>query len=61
MTERIIAHYLSKKPRPLVVFLMSLCAWSSDTARVRMNPSLGEFARDNALPLLAALQDKEWT
>ena len=38
-----------------------LCAWSSDTARVRMNPSLGELARDNALPLLAALQDKEWT
>jgi hypothetical protein len=26
MTERIIAHYLSKKPRPLVVFLMSLFA-----------------------------------
>ena len=26
MTERIIAHYLSKKPRPLAVFLMSLFA-----------------------------------
>ena len=38
-----------------------LCARSSDTARVRMNPSLGKFALDNALPLLAALQEKEWT
>ena len=26
MTERIIAHYLSKKPRPLAVFLMCLFA-----------------------------------
>lgn len=38
-----------------------LCARSSDTARVRMKTSLGEFARDNAVPLLTALQDKEWT
>ena len=40
---------------------MRLCARSSDTARVRMNPCLGEFARDNAVPVLAALQEKEWT
>ena len=38
-----------------------LCARSSDMARVRMNPSLGEFARDNAVLLLAALQEEEWT
>ena len=38
-----------------------LFARASDTARVRMNPSLGEFVRDNAVPVLAALQEKEWT
>ena len=38
---------------------LRLCARSSDTARVRMNPSLGEFAREYAALILAALKEKE--
>ena len=35
-----------------------LCARSSDTARVRMNPSLGEFVQGAAADVMPALQEK---